>query len=185
MGWVRNGQHLGRPLGADNLNFFEMLTRWWRQRKPFRWSVSTLSWSWQRYNALFITNKIQCKFIIYRNLGITPISFFFPYAPIESHRLRDKARKEMVQIFSKVIQQRREEPEDIRSQRTDILQIFIDMKYKDDSTQLSNDEVVGLLIALLFAGNSYIPITITSIVVRFKLVESNTMLFSLLCYNSN
>lgn len=67
----------------------------------------------------------------------------------------------MVQIFSKIIQQRREESEEITSQRTDILQIFIDMKYKDDGIQLSNDEVVGLLIALLFAGNapSYIHVT--------------------------
>jgi sterol 14-demethylase len=35
--------------------------------------------------------------------GVTPLSFFFPYAPTESHRLRDKARRDMVAIFSKVI----------------------------------------------------------------------------------
>lgn len=93
--------------------------------------------------------------------GITPISFFFPYAPIEAHRLRDNARKEMVNIFSKVIEKRRQEPEEIRESRTDILQIFIDLVYKDDGKSLSNEEVVGLLIALLFAGQHTSTITST------------------------
>lgn len=93
--------------------------------------------------------------------GITPISFFFPYAPIEAHRLRDNARKEMVSIFSKVIEKRRLEPEEVRESRTDILQIFIDLVYKDDGSSLSNEEVVGLLIALLFAGQHTSTITST------------------------
>lgn len=90
---------------------------------------------------------------IYHDLdkGITPLSFFFPYAPIPAHYARDKARKEMVEIFSKVIAARRNSGED-SSERTDILQIFIDMVYKDDGTTLSDDQIVGLLLALLFAG---------------------------------
>jgi sterol 14alpha-demethylase len=34
--------------------------------------------------------------------GITPISVFFPNAPIPSHFKRNAARKEMVKLFSKV-----------------------------------------------------------------------------------
>lgn len=34
--------------------------------------------------------------------GITPISVFFPHAPLPAHWKRDKARKEMVKLFSKV-----------------------------------------------------------------------------------
>lgn len=81
--------------------------------------------------------------------GVTPLSFFFPYAPTEAHGLRDKARVEMVKIFSSVIEARRNKKN--TEDATDILQVFIDMTYKD-GTKLSNDEVVGLLIALLFAG---------------------------------
>lgn len=81
--------------------------------------------------------------------GVTPLSFFFPYAPTEAHGLRDKARVEMVKIFSSVIDARRQKKD--TADATDILQVFIDMTYKD-GTKLSNDEVVGLLIALLFAG---------------------------------
>ena len=98
---------------------------------------------------------------IYHDLdkGVTPLSFFFPYAPTEAHRLRDSARAEMVNIFSKVIQARREKGVD-STESTDILQIFIDMEYKD-GTKLTNDEIVGLLIALLFAGQHTSSITST------------------------
>jgi sterol 14-demethylase len=90
---------------------------------------------------------------IYHDLdkGVTPLSFFFPYAPTAAHQLRDNARKEMVSIFSKVINARKKKGGDT-SQATDILQVFIDMVYRDDGTSLSDDQVVGLLIAMLFAG---------------------------------
>jgi len=91
--------------------------------------------------------------------GVTPLSFFFPYAPTKAHALRDNARKEMVRIFSKVIQARKDSGLDT-SESTDILQIFIDMKYKDGTT-LDNDQIVGLLIALLFAGQHTSSITST------------------------
>jgi sterol 14-demethylase len=99
---------------------------------------------------------------IYHDLdkGVTPISFFFPYAPIEAHRRRDEARKEMVEIFSKVIRQRKQSG-DTQETRTDILQMYIDFRYKDDGSALTDEEIVGLLIALLFAGQHTSSITST------------------------
>jgi sterol 14-demethylase len=91
--------------------------------------------------------------------GVTPISFFFPYAPIEAHRRRDAARQEMVEIFSKVIAQRRLSDAN-QENRTDILQMYIDFKYKD-GTGLTDEQIVGLLIALLFAGQHTSSITST------------------------
>jgi len=44
--------------------------------------------------------------------------------------------------------------------RTDILQVFMETKYKD-GTPLSDDEITGLLIALLFAGQHTSSITST------------------------
>mmetsp|Transcript_7109 Transcript_7109/g.14590 ORF Transcript_7109/g.14590 Transcript_7109/m.14590 type:complete len:254 (-) Transcript_7109:36-797(-) len=55
----------------------------------------------------------------------------------------------MVQLFSKVIKERRQNPE--RSDGTDILSLFMDIKYKD-GTPITDEQVTGLLIALLFAG---------------------------------
>jgi sterol 14-demethylase len=63
----------------------------------------------------------------------------------------------MVEIFSKIIQARKDKGGDT-SEATDILQVFIDMEYKDGS-KLLNDQIVGLLIALLFAGQHTSSIT--------------------------
>lgn len=81
--------------------------------------------------------------------GLTPLTVFWSRAPTPSHAKRDKARKELVKLFSKVIKERRAHPE--RSDGTDILALFMDIKYKD-GTLITEEEVTGLLIALLFAG---------------------------------
>jgi len=90
--------------------------------------------------------------------GITPISFFLPNIPISAHIKRNKARKEMIELFSKVIKQRR--LSDSKAENTDILQIFMDMEYKD-GTRPTDEEITGLLIALLFAGQHTSSITST------------------------
>jgi len=94
--------------------------------------------------------------------GVTPLSVFWPYAPTEAHRKRDVARKKMVELFGKVIKQRRmETPEEAAAKnRTDILDVFMNAKYKDGS-QMSDSEITGLLIALLFAGQHTSSITST------------------------
>jgi sterol 14-demethylase len=92
--------------------------------------------------------------------GVQPLSFFWPNAPTTAHAQRDRARKEMVQIFSKVIKARRAKDRKELDKNTDVLQAFLDASYKDGS-QFTDDEVVGLLIALLFAGQHTSSITST------------------------
>ena len=96
--------------------------------------------------------------------GLTPLTVFWPTAPTEAHRKRDKARQEMIRLFTKVIEERREFPE--RSDGTDILALFMEIVYKD-GTKITMEEVTGLLIALLFAGQhtSCISSTWTSLFV--------------------
>ena len=99
--------------------------------------------------------------------GLTPFSVFFPRAPTAAHRKRDAARKEMVGIFSKVIKARRQSEEKER----DFLQTMIDFRYKDvydkngefvsEGQPLSDSQIVGLLIVLLFAGQHTSSITAT------------------------
>lgn len=92
--------------------------------------------------------------------GTEPLSFFFPYLPTPAHRSRDRARKEMVEIFSKVIQKRREDTTTKPEDRTDLLQLYIDFKYRDGE-KLTDDQIVGMLIALLFAGQHTSSVTST------------------------
>jgi len=81
--------------------------------------------------------------------GLLPYTPFWPDAPTKAHKQRNWAREEMVKIFSKVIEERRLHPEN--SDGTDILSVFMQTKYKD-GTPITDQQMTGLLIALLFAG---------------------------------
>jgi sterol 14alpha-demethylase len=90
--------------------------------------------------------------------GLTPLTVFWPDAPTSAHAKRNAARKAMVSLFEKVIRDRRSNPSG--SDGTDILSLFMDIVYKD-GTPISTEEVTGLLIALLFAGQHTSCITST------------------------
>mmetsp|Transcript_29744 Transcript_29744/g.34523 ORF Transcript_29744/g.34523 Transcript_29744/m.34523 type:complete len:493 (+) Transcript_29744:46-1524(+) len=106
--------------------------------------------------------------------GLTPLTVFAPNAPTEAHRKRNVARKKMVELFAKVIKNRRDNPNEKHSDGTDILSIFMDIKYKDGS-KITDEEVTGLLIALLFAGQhtSCISSTWTSLFITHNKTFKN------------
>lgn len=89
--------------------------------------------------------------------GMRPISVFFPYLPTPYHKKRDEARVKLGQIFSKVIQARRASP----VKEEDVLQQFCDARYQNvcGGRQLTEEEITGLLIAVLFAGQHTSSIT--------------------------
>ncbi|KAJ8759376.1 hypothetical protein K2173_006896 [Erythroxylum novogranatense] len=88
--------------------------------------------------------------------GMLPISVLFPYLPIPAHRRRDKARKRLAEIFASIIASRKSSGKT----ENDMLQCFIDSKYKD-GRPTTEAEVTGLLIAALFAGQHTSSITST------------------------
>jgi sterol 14alpha-demethylase len=98
--------------------------------------------------------------------GLTPLTVFWSNAPTAAHRKRNAARNKMVELFTAVIRQRRAHPE--RSDGTDILSLFMDIKYKD-GTPITEEQVTGLLIALLFAGQHTSCITRSVFVLLFFL----------------
>uniref|UniRef100_UPI00398F6D7F lanosterol 14-alpha demethylase n=1 Tax=Pristiophorus japonicus TaxID=55135 RepID=UPI00398F6D7F len=80
--------------------------------------------------------------------GFTHAAWLLPgWLPLPSFRRRDKAHREIKNIFYKVIQKRRESNE----RESDILQTLLDATYKDGAP-LTNDEIAGMLIGLLLAG---------------------------------
>lgn len=91
--------------------------------------------------------------------GMSHLSVVFPYAPTEAHKKRDHARAEIVKIFRRVIRARRAAPA-TEAKEDDFLQTLIDSQYKD-GTPLSEDEISGLLLAALFAGQHTSNITST------------------------
>lgn len=89
--------------------------------------------------------------------GMRPISVFFPYLPTSYHRKRDAARKRMAEIFGKIVAARRA----AKSSEPDMLQVLIDAKYQkvNGGRYLNDEEITGLLIAILFAGQHTSTIT--------------------------
>eukprot|EP00897_Mesotaenium_endlicherianum_P007787 jgi/Mesen1/7036/ME000367S06251 len=80
--------------------------------------------------------------------GMQPISVAFPYLPIAAHRKRDRARAELARIFKKIIDTRKAQG----TKEEDMLQVFIDSKYRSSGRSTTADEVTGFLIAALFGG---------------------------------
>jgi len=108
-----------------------------------------------------IRESVHVRFAeLYEHLndGMTAISFVWPSAPTKAHRLRDKARVEISRIFKPIIAARRAsnnvEGDD------DFLQVLIDSRYRD-GTALTDEEIIGLLLAALFAGQHTSSITST------------------------
>jgi len=60
----------------------------------------------------------------------------------------------MVKLFSKVIAERRAKGEE----HDDVLQVFMESQYRDGST-VNDEQITGLMIALLFAGQHTSSIT--------------------------
>uniref|UniRef100_A0A672Z7N2 Lanosterol 14-alpha demethylase n=1 Tax=Sphaeramia orbicularis TaxID=375764 RepID=A0A672Z7N2_9TELE len=80
--------------------------------------------------------------------GFSHAAWLLPgWLPLPSFRKRDKAHREIKNIFYKVIQKRRKSQEKV----DDILQTLIDATYKDGHP-LNDDEIAGMLIGLLLAG---------------------------------
>ena len=79
--------------------------------------------------------------------GINTLGFFLPRLPTPAHRTRDRARQKVAEIFSRVMAERRR----TGAQPDDFMQTLMHARYKDGRT-LSDDEITGILLTVLFAG---------------------------------
>lgn len=111
-----------------------------------------------------IRENVQAEFAhYYQELsdGMSHLSFFFPNAPTKAHRKRNEARIQIARIFKRIIQERRRvQGEGIQTDYDDFLQTLIDAKYTDNTVP-TDDEITGLLLAALFAGQHTSNITST------------------------
>ena len=85
--------------------------------------------------------------------GFSPQAWFLPpWLPLPSFRARDKAHVELKKRFHAVVESRRAQQDAV--ERADLLETFLTARYAkvNEQRQLNNDEISGLLIALLMAG---------------------------------
>lgn len=87
---------------------------------------------------------------IYHDLeqGVHPVAYHFPNLPIPRFRRRDRARKRLKQLVGDIVRRRAEQSD----KPDDMFQSLIDMRYAD-GTELSEDEITGMLIGAIFAGH--------------------------------
>lgn len=84
--------------------------------------------------------------------GFSPLAWFFPsWMPFPSFRARDRAHLELKRRFIAVVQNRRAGG---RTDHMDLMNTFLTAKYQkvNGGRGLNDEEVSGLLIALLMAG---------------------------------
>ena len=97
-----------------------------------------------------VRNEVDAGFAeAYHDLqnGINTLGFFLPRLPIPAHRKRDRARRKVTDIFSRIMRERRRSG----AQSHDFMQTLMQARYKDGRA-LTDDEVTGILLSALFAG---------------------------------
>jgi sterol 14-demethylase len=75
-----------------------------------------------------------------------------PYAPIESFRRRDEARRGLVELVESIMAERREAPPG-EGDETDLLDVLMSITDADGVERFSPDEVTGMFISMMFAGH--------------------------------
>ena len=79
--------------------------------------------------------------------GINTLGFFMPRLPTPAHRSRDRARVQVAELFSRIMTARRRADD----RPDDFMQSLMDASYSDGRA-LSDDEITGILLTVLFAG---------------------------------
>jgi sterol 14-demethylase len=79
--------------------------------------------------------------------GINTLGFFLPRLPTPGHRSRDRARRRVAALFGEIMAERRRSA----SAPEDFMQTLMHARYKDGRA-LSDDEITGILLTVLFAG---------------------------------
>ena len=92
--------------------------------------------------------------------GINVISFFAPYLPLPSMRRRDRARVKMGELIGGIIEARRRDPQ----AHEDILQTLVEARYAD-GRPLTEDEITGLILTIMFAGHHTSGVTFSWIAI--------------------
>jgi len=79
--------------------------------------------------------------------GINTLGFFWPNLPTPAHIRRDRARRQIVRIFEGIMAERRKAGGDY----DDFMSKLMEARYKDGRA-LTDDEITGILLTVLFAG---------------------------------
>ena len=89
--------------------------------------------------------------------ALDPIGFFFPNIPLPAMWRRDGARKKLNDLFKQILEERKGHSD----KHDDFISTLTNVTYKASGRTLSEDEVIGLVVALLLAGQHTSNVTST------------------------
>ncbi|MEE2035396.1 cytochrome P450 [Rhodococcus chondri] len=84
--------------------------------------------------------------------GTDALAFVDPYAPIESFRRRDEARRGLVGLVQDIMVGRIANPP-VGKEDRDMLDVLVSIKDEDGNERFSADEITGIFISMMFAGH--------------------------------
>jgi sterol 14alpha-demethylase len=84
--------------------------------------------------------------------GTDALAYVDPYAPIESFARRDAARRGLVALVQKIMDERAADADDSETER-DLLDVLMSIRDPDGSARFSTDQVTGMFISMMFAGH--------------------------------
>ncbi len=84
--------------------------------------------------------------------GTDAIAYVDPYAPIESFRRRDEARRGLVALVEGIMARRAAAPS-VDPDDRDLLDVLMSIREEDGSPRFTADEVTGMFISMMFAGH--------------------------------
>ena len=84
--------------------------------------------------------------------GTDPLCYVDPYLPIESFRVRDEARRNLVDLVQEIIDERIANPPEDKARR-DMLDVLVSITDDAGNPRFSADEITGMFISLMFAGH--------------------------------
>jgi sterol 14-demethylase len=84
--------------------------------------------------------------------GTDPLCYVDPYLDIESFRIRDESRVQLVALVQEIMDERIANPPKSKDDR-DLLDVLVSIKDEDGTHRFSANEVTGMFISLMFAGH--------------------------------
>ncbi|WP_067686489.1 cytochrome P450 [Nocardia jejuensis] len=100
-------------------------------------------------------NQLDERFArLYHELerGTDAYCYVDPYAPIESFRIRDEARAQLVDLVQEIMNDRIANPPRGKEDR-DMLDVLVSVPGDDGAPRFSASEITGIFISMMFAGH--------------------------------
>ncbi|AHH16725.1 cytochrome P450 [Nocardia nova] len=84
--------------------------------------------------------------------GTDALCYVDPYAPIESFRIRDRARAQLVELVQGIMDGRIANPPQGKEDR-DMLDVLVSIRDENGELRFSASEITGIFISMMFAGH--------------------------------